>query len=163
MWVRRSINEALDLVEHGRVGHVVVAPVDPAGGDDPEGRLAGSHGADLDRARVGAQEEGLALGVARLEVESVLHLPRRMLGRDVERLEIVPVVLDVRAFGDREAHVGEDRDDLLGDLRDRVDPSLRPLAGGQGDIGTLAGEPRLEGRSPRAPPGARRSPPRSRA
>ena len=59
-----------------------------------------------------------------LQVEGVEHLPGRMLGRDVERLEIVPVVLDVRAFGHGEAHVGEDRDDLLGGLADRVDAAL---------------------------------------
>ena len=59
-----------------------------------------------------------------------MHLPRRMLGRDVERLEIVPVVLDVRPFGDGEAHVGEDRDDLVGDLAHRMDAPLGALRAG---------------------------------
>ena len=104
--------QALDLVEHRRVGDVAVAPVGAAGRDDPERRLAGQHGADLHRARVGAQQQRPAVLLG-LEVEGVEHLPGRMLRRDVERLEIVPVVLDVRTFGDGEAHVGEDRDDLL--------------------------------------------------
>ena len=46
-------------------------------------------------------------------------LPRRMLGRNVERAEIVPVGLDVRPLGDRKTHVAEDRDHLLPDLGDR--------------------------------------------
>ena len=58
------------------------------------------------------------------EIEGVVILPRRMLGRNVERGEIVEVGLDVRAFGDREAHIGEDLGDLVGDLAHRVDAAL---------------------------------------
>ena len=72
-----------------------------------------------------------------------------MLGRDVERLEIVPVGLDVGPFGDRETHVGEDRDDLLGDLADRMDaPSGGGPARRQGDVEPSRSEARVErGRS----------------
>ena len=45
-------------------------------------------------------------------------LPGRMLGRDVEGVEVVPVALDLRPLGDREAEVGEDRGDLVGHLAD---------------------------------------------
>ena len=51
-------------------------------------------------------------------------LPRGMLGRDVERGEIVEVGLDVGAFGDREAHIGEDLGDLVDHLADRVDAAF---------------------------------------
>ena len=66
------------------------------------------------------------------QIEGVVHLPRRMLGRDVERVEVVQVVLDVRALGDGEAHVAEDRDDLLDGLADRMDAALgaRPRPAG---------------------------------
>ena len=57
----------------------------------------------------------------RLEEEGVVHLARRMARREVQRGEIVVVGLDVRPFGDREAHVGEDRGDLVDHLADRVD------------------------------------------
>ena len=53
------------------------------------------------------------------EIERVVILPRRMLGRNVERGEIVEVGLDVGALGDRETHIGEDLGDLVGDLADR--------------------------------------------
>ena len=49
-----------------------------------------------------------------------MHLPRRMFRREVERGEVVEVVLDVRSFGQAEAHLGEDRDHLVHHLHDRV-------------------------------------------
>ena len=42
-------------------------------------------------------------------IERVVHLPRGMIGRDVQLGEIVIVEFDVRAFGDGEAQIGEDR------------------------------------------------------
>ena len=58
------------------------------------------------------------------EIERVVVLPRRMLGRNVERGEIVEVGLDVGTLGDREAHIGEDLGDLVGDLAHRMDAAL---------------------------------------
>ena len=103
------------------------------------------HGADLHRARVRAQHQPRAVGGFR-EIERVVVLPRRMLGRDVERGEIVEVGLDVRTFGDREAHIGEDLGDLVGDLADRMDAALceRTEAHRQRHVGALAGELRAE-------------------
>ena len=43
-----------------------------------------------------------------------------MLGRNVERREVVEVGLDMRPFGHGEAHVAEDLDDLIEHLADRV-------------------------------------------
>ena len=60
----------------------------------------------------------------RRQEERVVHLPRRMFRRDVERGEIVEVVLDVRAFGHGEAHLAEDRDHLVDGLADRMDAAL---------------------------------------
>jgi hypothetical protein len=48
------------------------------------------------------------------------------LGRDVERREIVEVVLDIRAFGDLESHLAENGEfELVHGLADRVD--MRPV------------------------------------
>src|SRR2546429_613841 len=44
-----------------------------------------------------------------------------MVARDVERLEVVGVGLDLGPLGDREAEAGEDRDDLVVDARERVE------------------------------------------
>ena len=99
------------------------------------------HGADLHRARMRAQHWPRAVGRFR-EIERVVILPRRMLGRNVERGEIVEVGLDVRAFGDREAHIGEDLGDLVGDLAHGMDAPLgeRPFAHRQRDVGALCRE-----------------------
>src|SRR5260370_25093433 len=47
-----------------------------------------------------------------------------MLGRDVERGEMVELVLDVRAFRAGEAHLAEDGDDLVDGLAQRMDAAL---------------------------------------
>ena len=75
---------------------------------------------------MGAQELALAVRVGG-EKERVVHLPRRVAGREVELGEIVVVGLDVRPLGDGEAEIGEDRRHLLEHLRDRMDaPGLDP-------------------------------------
>ena len=50
-----------------------------------------------------------------------MHLPRRMFGREIQRREIVEIVLDVRAFRDGETHVGEDGNHLVHHLHGRMD------------------------------------------
>ncbi len=84
-----------------------------------------------------------------LEKERVVHLARRMAGREVELGEIVVVALDVRPFGDGEAHLGENGGDLVHHLADRMDaPGLDAGQGnGQRDVERLALELRLERRA----------------
>ena len=87
-----------------------------------------------------------AVAVGRQE-EGVVHLARRMAGREVESGEVVIVGLDVRAFGHREAHIGEDRGDLVHDLADRMDAPtrFRRLTHRQGDVDPLRREAGFEG------------------
>jgi len=44
-----------------------------------------------------------------------------VVARDVQRLEVVVVALDLGPLGDREAEPGEDRDDLVVYARERVE------------------------------------------
>ena len=60
------------------------------------------HQVDLGRRGVRAQDH--RLGLAEVDVEGVPQSPGRVRGRDVERLEVVPVALDLGTFGDGEAH-----------------------------------------------------------
>ena len=76
------------------------------------------------------------------EIKSVVLLPRRMLGRNVERAEIIPVGLDMRALGHPEAEIAEDLDDLVEHVADRVDAARSTWTGRQGHIETLGGKPR---------------------
>ena len=69
-----------------------VGPVDATGHDDVDRRLLELHRAHLHRRRVRAQQHVLG------EVEGVLRRPRRVLGRVVERGEVVVLVLDLGAL-----------------------------------------------------------------
>ena len=53
---KRLYDQALDLMEHGRMRGVVVAAVCAARRDDAKRRLTVLHGADLHRRRMGAQK-----------------------------------------------------------------------------------------------------------
>src|SRR5204862_495408 len=64
----------------------------------------------------------------------VLHVARRMIARDVERLEVVIVGLDLGPLGHREAEAGEDRDDLVVNARQRMERSLRRPAAGKREV-----------------------------
>jgi hypothetical protein len=71
-------------------------------------------------------------------------LPRRMLGRNVQRVEIVEVVLDMRSLGHGEAEIAEDLDHFLPDLRHRMHGARALWSHRQRDIDLLRGKPRLE-------------------
>ena len=131
--------QPLDLMEHRRVGLVEIAAIDAPRRDDADRRLLYEHGPDLHRARMRAQNRRACHRRFR-EIERVVVLPRRMLGRDVERGEIVEVGLDVRPFGDPEAHVGEYFGDLVSDLADWMDATLgeRTFADRERHVGALA-------------------------
>src|SRR5690606_29306906 len=99
--------QAFHLVEHRRVGQVRVAAIGASRRDNPYRRPLLFHHPDLHRRGVGAQQ---AVGV---EIERVVHRPRRVMGGDVERLEVVVVVFHLGAFDDSEADAGEQRFDAL--------------------------------------------------
>src|SRR5205823_1278224 len=72
------------------------------------------------------------------DVERVLHVPRRVVARDVERFEVVVVGLDLGPLDDGEAEAGEDRDDLVVDARERVERAARRSPPRQGEVEPLA-------------------------
>ena len=134
--------EALDLVEHRRVRGIGVAPVDAAGDDHVHRRLVQLHGADLDRRGVRPEDDLVR------HVERVLHRPRRMRGRHVERREVVVVELDLGPLGDREAERDEDVLDLAARLGDQVQVAVRQgRVAGQRHVHAVAREPLVELRS----------------
>ena len=61
---------------------------------------------------MGAQDFG-RVAVLRMEEDGVVGFARRMAFGEVQRGEIVPVILDVRPFGDGKAHVAENGGDFL--------------------------------------------------
>ena len=101
--------QPLDLIEHhlGARGHILVA-IALAGQDhaDRLGRIL-AHGVDLAGAGMRAQDH-IRIGGE----EGILHLARRMAGREVEQLEVVLVRLDFGRVEDLEAHLDQNVDDL---------------------------------------------------
>ena len=89
--------QAFDLVEHRRMRGVAVDAVHASRHDDLDRRRVGFHVAYLHVRRVGAEH------AAALDIERVVHRPRRMVLRHVERREIVEIILDLGSVGDREA------------------------------------------------------------
>ena len=75
------------------------------------GTLALEHGADLHRGGVGAHHAGR---LGRVDEEGVLHLPRRVVGVEVQRVEVEPLGLELGPLGDLPAHADEDVGDPLG-------------------------------------------------
>ena len=69
-----------------------------------------------------------------------------MLGRDVERREVVEVVLDVRALGDQETELAQDGRHFIQRPRNRMAPAGRLPARRQRDVRPLGGEPGFKGR-----------------
>ena len=89
--------EALDLMEDavGAVGDRLVAE-DAARTDHADRRPLALHRAHLDRRGVRAQQD---VGIL-FDEERVLHVACRMFGREIERREDMPVILDFGAVGD---------------------------------------------------------------
>jgi len=73
-----------------------------------------------------------------------VHRPRRVVRREVERLEVVPVVLDLRAVGQLVAQSAEDFGDPFQGARNRMDAAALRLPARQGDVDRLAGQARVE-------------------
>src|ERR1700716_2783980 len=116
-------DETFDLVKLRRVGGVGIDPIGASRTDDADRRLLGQHGAHLHRRGVGTQQHARAI-LFWPEEERVVHLPRRMAFGKIQLGEVVIVGLDIRAFGNRKSHVGEDRRELVHHLAERMNPAL---------------------------------------
>ena len=105
------------------------------------------HRADL-HWRCMRAEKHLPLPIRLLgEVEGIVHRPRRMALGNVERGEIVPVVLDLRPRRDREAQIGEDFRQLVHHLTDRMHRAGQRRIGRQRHVDRLGREPRIKRRA----------------
>jgi hypothetical protein len=72
--------------------------------------------------------------------QRVLGVARGMVRREVERLEIVVVGLDLGAFADGIAHRFEDGDDLVHHAQHRMLDADGTLDAGQSDVEAVGGQ-----------------------
>src|SRR5438445_5550685 len=69
-----------------------------------------------------------------VEKERVLHVAGGMVGREVERLEVVPVRFHFRTGIERVAHLDEDLLQLAANQRGRMEVAKARSAAGEGDV-----------------------------
>jgi hypothetical protein len=125
--------QALDLVEDRAVGGVErVAAEALARAHHVQRQRAGQHRPDLYRRGVGAQHHPGPIGAAGpRDEERVLHLAGRVIGREVERVEVVPLGLGLGPLGDLVAHRDEHVGQPLRQRGHRVPGTLAHPAPGQ--------------------------------
>ena len=135
-------DQPFHLMKHRRMGGVVIAAVSAAGSNNANRRLLVFHGADLYRRSMGAHDITVVkirtVGVG--NVEGVLHLARRVVGRHVKRVEVVELVFNVRPFGNFKAHLAEDGNHFLVNFRHRMNPSLGFRPHRQSNVDALTGQ-----------------------
>ena len=74
-------------------------------------------------------------------IESVLHLPRRVVSRHIQGVKIMELVFDIRPFGNRKAHLPENSDNLFVNLRNRVQTPLIFRPNRQSYVNRFRGQP----------------------
>ena len=104
-------DEALELMEHRRVGGVRIAAIGAAGRDHADGRLGAEHGAHLHRARMGTKQAFPVAAFRRIwQIKRIVHRAGRVLRREVKCRKVVEVVFNVRAFSHGCVRVQNPRD-----------------------------------------------------
>src|SRR5215813_4535185 len=127
--------QSFDLVEHRIMRGVggVAAENAPWRGH-AQRRAALLHRVNLHRRSLRTQRQPL------VDVERVLRAARRVIGRDVQRVEVVEVVLDLRPVLDLVAHRDKDVFDRLPQQRDRMKVAPPYAASGQRYVNALFGQ-----------------------
>ena len=133
-------HEAFELIELRSVrGISRIPPVDSTWSDDPDRRLVALHVSNLYRRGVRTQQPSLTL-----DVETVHRVACRMLRRDVERLEVVELVLQLWSQSDLVAKPGKDRLHLAEDQGQRMQVPAADGSGDNRDVDPFAVAERLE-------------------
>ena len=107
--------------------------------DHAQGRLHLFHGANLHRRSVRAQQQPLPQRLRFLigDEQRILRIPRRMIGRKIQRLEVVIIRLNLRPFFHRVPKIAKHPDHLVHGLDDRMLRPERTANAGKGDVDAL--------------------------
>ena len=119
----------------------LVGAVDASRADDADRRLARGHDARLHGRGVRAQNDVV------VDVEGVLRVARGVVLRQVEQLEVVVVVLDLRTLDDLVAHADKDLDHALERDVHRMKRTRAALRTRQGHVNRLGVQPRAFSRA----------------
>ncbi len=124
------------------MGRVIVVAVHGTGADhtDRSIRLAGLHGPGLDTGSLGPQQEI----IGRCQVERILHIPGRMILRQVQGFEIEVIVFDFRTAFHFKPHAHENLLDFPQRELYGMQMAAVTMTAGQRDIDTLGSHLFLE-------------------
>ena len=121
--------EALNLVEGRKVGSINrIAAERGTGADDAHGRAVFLHHAGLHGAGLGAQQ------LAAVEIEGILLVAGGVVIRGVQGIKAVPLVLNLRAIGQGEAHAAQHAHCFIAHNGNGVQPASRQGGTGHGEI-----------------------------
>ena len=124
-------DQPFDLMEHRRVRRVQITAVNASGSDNAQRGAVAFHRADLYARGVRAQHG------FRVEVEGILHRPRRVIFGDIQGGEVVKIVFDFRAVFNDETEAGEPVLDAAARQRHRMQAALKCLPSGEGHVHPL--------------------------
>src|SRR5580704_1553143 len=117
-----------------------IIAVHGSGNHNAQGRPHFFHRANLHRRSMRAQQQPLPLRLRLLarDKQSILRIPRRMIRRKIQSLEVVVVSFNHRPLGNRVPKLLEDSDHLVRRLDDRMLGAHRPPDSWQADINNPA-------------------------
>ncbi len=120
------------------MGLIVVVTIDAARRDNTDRRLLVFHGADLHAGGLRTQQ---ASGI---EPESVVVSARRMVTRNIQRIEVVVIVFDFRARRHGKAELTEETFNTVDGASNRMQAAVFNAATRQRDVNGLCGQTRIQ-------------------
>ena len=121
-------NQPFHLVEHWGVSLIVIVTIYAARGDNTDRRLFFFHGADLHAGSLCAQQ------TRRVKPESVVVSARRVMARNVERIEVMIVIFDFRTGRHGKAQLTEETFNPVDCTRYRVQTAVFDTTPRKGNI-----------------------------
>ena len=102
--------QTFNLMEHRGVGGIIVRAISSARSNNADRRLLAFHRANLHRGSMCADNIAVIkiIAIRVRNIESILHLACRVVGRHIQSIKVVELVFNIRAFGNRETHLPED-------------------------------------------------------
>ena len=119
-------NQPFDLMKHRGMGGIVIRTVSPARRNNAYRQRMVFHRAYLHRRRMGSDHKAVVLvfTVGIRNIKGILHLTGRMVGRHIQRIEIMELVFNIRSFGNFKTHFAENRRNFFINFADRMNAPL---------------------------------------
>ena len=135
-------HQTLDLVEHRGMRGIIIRTISPARRNNPYRRTLVLHRPYLHRRSLRSDHITVikirTLGIG--NIERVLHLACRMIGRRIQRIKVMELVFDIRPFGNIKPHLPENGYDFFINFAHRMNTPLILRTNRQADVNRFAGK-----------------------